>query len=150
MHLSVEMVSSITLDPYSIIKPLTEAWFTILKIGLPPRLTELHVGGGRCLFRQGDRGWTPMHTMCAASGYPYTSMCRDVFPVRPGLISNFRMRSARTRLSRVSLLPLGIGLGEVKLTAYAEACALKCGAFSSTCTCIRILYMYILVRTTHV
>jgi hypothetical protein len=42
MHLSVEMVSSITLDPYSIIKSLMEASFTYLKIGLPPRLTELH------------------------------------------------------------------------------------------------------------
>jgi hypothetical protein len=44
MHLSVEMVSSITLDPYSIIKSLMEASFTYLKIGLPPRLTELLVG----------------------------------------------------------------------------------------------------------
>ena len=41
MHLSVEMVSSITLDPYSIIKSLMEASFTNLKVGLPPRLTEL-------------------------------------------------------------------------------------------------------------
>ena len=35
------MVSSITLDPYSIIKSLMEASFTHLKIGRPPRLTEL-------------------------------------------------------------------------------------------------------------
>ena len=41
MHLSVEMVSSITVDPFSIIKSLLEASFTYLKIGLPPRLTEL-------------------------------------------------------------------------------------------------------------
>ena len=41
MHLSVEMVSSITVDPYSIIKSLLEASFTYLKIGFPPRLTEL-------------------------------------------------------------------------------------------------------------
>ena len=35
------MVSSITVDPYSIIKSLLEASFTYLKIGFPPRLTEL-------------------------------------------------------------------------------------------------------------
>ena len=37
------MVSSITLDPYSIIKSLMEASFINLKIGRPPRLTELRV-----------------------------------------------------------------------------------------------------------
>ena len=37
------MVSSITVDPYSIIKSLLEASFTYLKIGLPPRLTELEL-----------------------------------------------------------------------------------------------------------
>ena len=41
MYLSVGMVSSITLDPYSIIKSLMEVCFTFLKIGLPPRPTEL-------------------------------------------------------------------------------------------------------------
>ena len=48
MHLSVEMVSSITLDPYSIIKSLMEVCFTFLKIGLPPRPTELDLGGVAC------------------------------------------------------------------------------------------------------
>ena len=41
MYLSVGMVSSITLDPYSIPKPLKFISSTNLKIAAPPRSTEL-------------------------------------------------------------------------------------------------------------
>ena len=43
------MVSSITQDPYSIPKSLCLASFTNIKIGTPPRVTELglHVAGAR-------------------------------------------------------------------------------------------------------
>ena len=70
MHVSVLMVSSTTLDPYSIIKSLIFTHFENLKNGHPRRLTELRkMGFARGLVVENQHGVCSARTNMVTRGH---------------------------------------------------------------------------------